>query len=181
MPIYQKGNIGLIQPGVICLFSSREIPLSLYNPVLDFLNLIMQQQLTLAGGWHSRIEKRALQQRGVKAKSNIIFCLAKGIDYFRLTENLESDFKNGKILILSHWQDEKRIDQHKSDLRNKYMLETFNKFLFLSIKNTGNLEKLFYDCMSKNKQVFLFDHFSNIPWSENGAELVSAGNWSMLK
>ena len=67
------------------------------------------------------------------------------------------------------------------DLRNKYMLETFNKFLFLSIKNTGNLEKLFYDCMSKNKQVFLFDHFSNIPWSENGAELVSAGNWSMLK
>ena len=112
---------------------------------------------------------------------NIIFCLAKGIDYFRLTENLESDFKNGKILILSHWQDEKRIDQHKSDLRNKYMLETFNKFLFLSIKNTGNLEKLFYDCMSKNKQVFLFDHFSNIPWSENGAELVSAGNWSMLK
>ena len=176
MARFFKGNKELLDTDVICLFCSRATPLSLYYPAFDFLKCVMNLPVTLAGGWHSPLEKKALKSRKLNSQSNIIFYLAKGIDNFAVPKELLIDFKDGKVLIVSKWKGSKRIDQKKADERNKLMVETLNKFLFLSINETGNLESIYKSCLALNKQVYLLNHPSNSIWMNDNTINVSQGN-----
>jgi len=176
MSLIFKGNKELLNENVICLFCSRSIPLSLYYPTFDLLKCLLDQSVTIAGGWHSPLEKKVLRSREPNSKSNIILYLAKGIDHFPIPKELSNDFENGKVLIISKWKDNKRIDQKKADERNKLIVHTFNKFLFLSINENGNLESLYKSCMSQNKKVYLLDHPSNSKWINDKTVRVSQNN-----
>lgn len=176
MSLIFKGNKELLNENVICLFCSIFIPLSIYYPTFDFLKCLLNQSVTIAGGWHSPLEKKALKSRESISQSNIIYYLAKGIDHFTVPVKLSIDFDKGKVLIISKWKESKRIDQKKADERNKLMVDTFNKFLFLSINENGNLELLYKSCMSQNKKVYLLDHTSNSKWINDKTVRVSQNN-----
>lgn len=177
MSLIFKGNKELLNENVICLFCSRSIPLSLYYPTFAFLKCLLNQSVTIAGGWHSPLEKKALKSRESTSQSNIIYYLAKGINHFTVPVKLSIDFDKGKVLIISKWKESKRIDQKKADERNKLMVDTFNRFLFLSINKNGNLESLFKSCLSLNKRVYLLDHLSNSIWMNDKTVNVSQHNF----
>jgi predicted Rossmann fold nucleotide-binding protein DprA/Smf involved in DNA uptake len=176
MKIYTHGNKELLNKDCIGLFCSRSIPLSLYYQAFDFLKLLMNQAVTIGSGWHSPLEKKALKSRDAEAKSTLIFFLAKGIHHFQVDKNNKDDIKNGKILIVSQWDEAKRIDQNKAAQRNRYMLNSLNKFLFLSINTGGNLEKIFKDSLEMGKNVYILDHPTNAEWINNGAIAISHHN-----
>ena len=176
MSLFFNGNKDLIDKDVICLFSSRLLPLSIYYPALDFLGELMKKPITLAGGWHSPLEKNAIQKRTPKSISNIIFYLAKGMQNFTLPDTLQGDFRSGKVLIVSKWKDSRRIDMSKVNQRNRLILETFDRFLFLSIHNKGNLDRLFHKCLENGKTIYIFDHHTNEKWKQDGIVLVSTRN-----
>ena len=176
MCLLYKGNQNLIKKDVICLFCSRSVTLSIYYPAFDFLKYIMSQPITIASGWHSPLEKKALKSRESNSQSNIIFYIAKGIDHFKIDNKLSSDYEAGKILIISKWKRGKRIDQNKANERNQLMIERLNKFLFLSINKNGNLESIYKSCLSRNKQVYLLDHPSNSIWMNDKTATVSQYN-----
>ena len=177
MSIIFNGNKDLLKDNVIGLFCSRSIPLSIYYPAFDFLKYLMNQPMTVASGWQSPLEKKTLKSRGPNSQSNIIYYLAKGIDQFTLPRGLLGDFKSGKVLIISKWKESKRIDQKKANERNKLMVDTLNKFLFISINENGNLESLYKSCLALNKQVYLLDHPSNSIWMNDSTVEVSQDNF----
>ena len=176
MKLYTHGNKNLLNKDCIGLFCSRSIPLSIYYTAFDFLKLLMNQSVTIGSGWHSPLEKKALKSRGVEAKSSIIFFLAKGINNFNVDESVKKGLENDKILIISLWDEAKRIDQNKADQRNRYMLERLDRLLFLSINSGGNLEKIYKDSLSMGKNVYILDHPTNAEWINNGAMAISHHN-----
>ncbi len=176
MKLYTHGNKNLLNNDCIGLFCSRSIPLSIYYPAFDLLKLLMNQPVTIGSGWHSPLEKRALKSRDAEAKSSLIFFLAKGINHFKVDETIKDDIENGKILIVSLWDKAKRIDQNKADQRNRYMLDTLDKFLFLSINTGGNLEKIYKEILGMGKNVYILDHPTNAEWINNGAMAISHHN-----
>lgn len=98
--IHYKGNQRLVNEDVIALFCSREIPLSIYYPLLEFFEILFNEPVTVASGWHSTIEKKALELRKPLSASNVIYYLAKGIDQFEIPEKLQADFDRRKLLIV---------------------------------------------------------------------------------
>jgi hypothetical protein len=180
MALIYRGNRNLIQDNVICLFCSRSLPLSIYNPALDFLKALMNETVTLAGGWHSPLEKRALEAREPASDSNIVFCLAKGMENFSLPETLQNDFRENKVLIVSKWKNSRRIDISKVKQRNRMMLETFHRFLFLSIDDRGNLAELCQKCLESGKVVYIFDHHTNARWKQKVIIPISIRNMRNL-
>lgn len=140
----------------------------------------MNEKVTLAGGWHSPLEKKAIQERVPKAKSHIIFYLAKGINNFTLPSTLREDFQRGKILIVSKWRNRQRIDMSKVRQRDRLMLDTFGRFLFLSIQDKGNLDGLYHKCLETGKTVYIFDHHTNARWKQKEIIPISIRNMRTL-
>lgn len=157
MEYYWRGNQDLLQEEVTCLYCSRSLPQSISYPIMEFLQSMLKETVTLASGWHSPVEKKALQLRAPLSSSNIIFYLAKGINHFQLPATLNEDFKMGKVLIVSQWMDDGRIDKRKARQRNELMLNNHDRHLFLHIEKGGHLEKHLEKCLALGKKVFLFD------------------------
>lgn len=133
----------------------------------------MAQPLTLAGGWHSKIEREALNLRRTGAPSSLIYFLAKGIQTFKLPKRLRGDLDRGKVLIMSLWMHDKRIDETKVKKRDRLILDRIHRFLFLNLKEGGNLEELFYRCLSQEKEVWVLDHPLNLRWDNPQVNLAS--------
>lgn len=174
--MYSIGNEQLLEQKPLAIYCSREIPLSIYQPAIEFTQLMMSQPITLAGGWQSTLEKEALKLRKQGAPSNIIYFLAKGIQSFKVPQSLRSDLDKGKVLIVSLWMHKERINKQKVKDRDNLILDKLERFLFLHIGEGGNLEELFYRCLSSEKEVYLFDHAANHSWFNQEVVPVSKEN-----
>lgn len=62
-PLYFKGNKELFSHDALGIFCSRALPLSIYPTAFEFLSMLTNESLTLAGGWQSPFEKKALKYR----------------------------------------------------------------------------------------------------------------------
>ncbi len=180
MELFSDGNQDLLKENPIAFFCSRNIPLSVYYPALDLFQEIFRKQIVLAGGWQSAMEKQILKKRLPGDDSKVIFFLAKGIDHFKLPQELEKDFKENKVLIISLWKKIKRPDRNKIRLRNDLILRKINKYFFLYIDRGGNLNELFHWALLKEKDVFVFDHASNKYWIRDKVKVLSEKNLEIL-
>ena len=178
--MYSIGNEDLLKTNPVAIYCSREIPLSIYQPALELVQTLMTRPLTLAGGWHSTLEKTALKARTPGTPSNIIFFLAKGVQDFKIPLYLREDLDAGKVLLVSPLMEGKRIDKKKVVKRDDLILSLVNRYLFLNIDEGGNLDKLFDRCLSLKKEIFLLDHFSNHGWAIDNVELVSSDKLGSL-
>jgi len=178
--MYSIGNEQLLYDDPIAIYCSRQIPLSVYQPALELVQSLMAQQITLAGGWQSTLEKEALKLRKQGAPSNIIYFLAKGIQSFKVPQSLRSDLDKGKVLIVSLWMHKERIDKQKVKDRDNLILDKLERFLFLHIGEGGNLEELFYRCLSSGKEVYLFDNAANHAWFNQEVTPVSGQDIEQL-
>ncbi|MEE9167717.1 MAG: hypothetical protein V3U24_09715 [Candidatus Neomarinimicrobiota bacterium] len=169
--MYHLGNTDLLDDNPIAIYGSRDIPISVHNSVLSLVNPLMESPVTLAGGWQSKLEKALLKARRPGSPSNIIYVLAKGIHSFRVSKSLRGDLDRGKVLIISPWMSDNRIDEKKVTKRDDFILNQMGRFLFLHIREGGNLEELFFRCLELGKEVFLLDDLTNETWAN--PEVVS--------
>ncbi|MCH8010361.1 MAG: hypothetical protein IIA61_00170 [Candidatus Marinimicrobia bacterium] len=174
--MYSVGNEQLLEQKPLAIYCSRQIPLSVYQQALELVQNLMAQQITLAGGWQSSLEKEALNLRKPGSSSNIIYFLAKGIQNFKLSKSMRVDLDRGKLLVVSLWMHKERIDKQKVKDRDNLILDKLERFLFLHIGEGGNLEELFYRCLSSGKEVYLFDHAANHSWFNQEVVPVSKEN-----
>ncbi|MBC8416456.1 MAG: hypothetical protein ISS80_06580 [Candidatus Cloacimonetes bacterium] len=174
--LYYSGNIMLLKNPSIAFFCSRNIPMTLYLPALELTTIIMSTNITISGSWHSTVEQSVLKNRKPESQSNLIIYLAKGIEHYKLPETLNDDYENNKILIVSFWQDTKRISAINSEIRNQFIISKTDKILFLNINEGGNLNKLFDQSLALNKKVYILEHFSNEKWIDQGAFPLSKYN-----
>ena len=150
--------------------------MSVFQPALELIRNLISQPVTVAGGWQSALEKEALKWRKPGSPSNIIYFLAKGIQDFKLPKSLRSDMDGGHVLVISLWMHKERIDKQKVKKRDELIISRLERFLFLNISESGNLEELFFHCLNRQKEVFLMDHPENYKWMNPEVVSVSEKN-----
>ncbi len=178
--LYYSGNIELLNESSIAVFCSRTIPMNLFLPASDLLKEIKKKEITLISGWHSNVEKKILESRTNNLLSKVIIFLAKGIQNYKLPKYLIDEYNNDKILILSFWQNERRISKQNTNIRNKAIIDKANKILFISIQENGNLHRLFDQAVNNGKKVFILDEPSNYKWINKGALPLSKYNLEVI-
>jgi len=164
----------------VCLLCSRKMPISIIVPAIEFLQSVMQHPITFISGWHSSIERKALRMRTLGMPSNIIYFLAQGIDHFKIPAYLQADYENHKLLVVSLWKTEKGTDRYRAKIRNEFLLNNCGKFLFLYISPKGKLVNLYQQAIDQQKDIFIFDHFSNSQWITKDVVPVSKYNSEAL-
>ncbi len=180
IPYFTSGNKALINANALCVFCSRELPVTVLSPGIEFFQNILNLNLTLISGWHSSLERKALRMHKPEMLSNIIYFIAQGIDHFKIPSYLQDDFDKAKLMVFSLWKTAKGINRTRSKQRNDYLLQNFRRFLFLYINPDGNLAKLYKQVSTPQNDVFIFDHFTNHQWITEEVIPVSKYNAEVL-
>lgn len=173
---YCAGAAELLEGDPIALYCSRHIPLSILETAERTVKEIASE-CVLAGGWHSRLEKRLLRTAVLSPTSRILYFLAKGIDRFCLPKMLRPLYSGGRLLILSPFRMEPRITRSLADQRDAWMRTFIQRYFFCYIDPEGMTTTLFQQCLNEGKRVYLLDHPQNAPFIEQATAAISRYNY----
>lgn len=175
-PFYKNGNEALLTQSPIAVFCSREIPLSIYHTANETFSELLKLPVTVAGGWQSALEKRVLKNYGSESKADIIYFLAKGINKFSVPKYLSPLMDSDRLLVVSPFLDEKRIEKRFVAARDELVLSLIQRFLFLYINPEGSIKNIFTRCISEGRQVYMLEHQANSAYFCDGVMPVNRNN-----
>jgi predicted Rossmann fold nucleotide-binding protein DprA/Smf involved in DNA uptake len=173
---YKNGNEALLDNSPIAVFCSREIPLSIYHTANEIFIELLKLPVTVAGGWQSAMEKRVLKNYGSGSQAGIIYFLAKGINKFHIPEHLKHLMDTERLLTISPFLDEKRIEKRFVAIRDELILNLAKRLFFLYINPEGSLKNIFYRCVSEGREVYLLEHQANSPYFRDGVKPINLKN-----
>lgn len=173
---YSAGAAELLECDPIAIYCSRHIPLSILETAERVIGEIADE-CVLAGGWHSRLEKRLLRTAVQSPTSRIVYFLAKGIDRFRLPNMLRPLYAGGRLLVLSPFRTEPRITRSLVDERDAWMRTLVQRYLFCYIDPDGMTNILFHRCLDEAKEVYVLHHPENTPLAEQATAAISRYNY----
>lgn len=174
---YRAGNLKLLENNPIAIYCSRHIPLSVLSDAEKLISLLAKEKHVLAGGWQSRMEKRLLKFAVNIPTSRIIYFLARGIKFFNLPRDLEKLFTENRLLVLSTFEDEKRITRNLVEQRDKWMLNYIDHYLFYHIDPNGKTTDFFNRCLKEGKNAYLLDHPENTPFIMKATGVLNQYNF----
>lgn len=166
----------MLDKSPIAVFCSREIPLSIYHTANETFTELLKLPVTVAGGWQSAMEKRVLKNYGSDSQAGIIYFLAKGINKFHIPEHLKHLMDTGRLLTISPFLDEKRIEKRFVAIRDELILNLAKCLFFLYINPEGSLKNVFNRCVSEGREVYLLEHQANIAYFCNDVIGVNRNN-----
>lgn len=175
-PYHCNGNKDLLNRQAIAVFCSREIPLSIYHTANETFSELLKLPVTMAGGWQSALEKRVLKNYGSESKADIIYFLAKGINKFSVPKYLSPLIDSGRLLVVSPFLDEKRIEKRFVAARDELVLSLIQRFLFLYINPEGSIKNIFTHCIREGRQVYILEHQANSAYLCDGVISVNRKN-----
>jgi hypothetical protein len=174
---YSAGRVDLLEQNPIAVYCSRRIPLSVLEVAEKTIRALSEEAVVLAGGWHSRMEKRLLKAAIQLPESRIIYFLAKGIEHFRLPKMLRPLYATERLLVLSPFLSERRITRKRAEQRDAWMGTLINRYFFCYIDSQGTMPDLLQKCLENGKQVFVLDHPQNTPFIKKATPAISPYNY----
>jgi hypothetical protein len=174
---YAAGPKRLMEQSPIAVYASRRIPLSVLETAERTVQAVAASGHVLAGGWHSRMEKRLLRIALEVPDSNVAYVLAKGIRRFRLPTFAHSAYAAQRLLVLSPFEDAPRITRQRAKQRDAWIRSLVNRYLFCYIDGGGNVEKLFHTCLQEGKTVLLLDHPQNAAFADEATQRINPYNF----
>lgn len=174
---YSSGSVNLLDRDPVVVCCSRRIPLSVLEVAEKTIRALSEEAVVLAGGWHSRMEKRLLKTAVQSPESRIIWFLAKGIEHFQLPKMLRPLQATERLLMLSPFLSEQRITRKRVEQRDTWMGTLINRYLFCYIDPQGTTPSLLQRCLENGKQVFVLDHPQNTPFTKKATQAISPYNY----
>ena len=170
------GNEEILNTKKIGLFVSINCPGVMIFQSYDFVFKMRSRNVTFVSGFHSPMEKECLRSLAI-GSAGIIWCIAKSIESFKLPEDLEKTFDNGRLLILSSFQEKTtRITKETSTLRNKLVAAIADESFFSYAAPGGKTEKLCCEAIGWGKAVFTLKTPENDEIINRGAVPIDINN-----
>lgn len=167
--LFFAGNSSLLNKKKIGLFVSVNCPGTMIFQSYDFVSKMRSRDnISFISGFHSPMEKECLRSLSI-GNAGIIWCLAKSIEAFKLPEELELVFSDGKLLLLSSFSEKiSRITKQTALERNKLVAAIADEIFFSYAEPGGKTEKLCHDSIEWGKPVFTLQ-------SQENEEIISRG------
>jgi predicted Rossmann fold nucleotide-binding protein DprA/Smf involved in DNA uptake len=133
--IWGLGDSTILDRRLLGIISARQIE-SQSDPALKRSQLLKQlassREAAFVGGWHSPLEEEALHIL-LAETAPIVFCIAKALNRFVLSVELENRVNQRQVLLLTHCGPKaKRITRDASIRRNQLVVALANALLVLS-------------------------------------------------
>ena len=170
------GNEEILNTKKIGLFVSINCPGVMIFQSYDFVFKMRSRNVSFVSGFHSPMEKECLRSLAI-GSAGIIWCIAKSIESFKLPEDLEKVFDDGRLLIISSFPEKiNRITRETSLLRNKIVAAIADESFFSYAAPDGSTEKLCCEAIEWGKPVFTLDTPENQGIIDRGALPVDINN-----
>lgn len=160
--IFQSlGNIELLSREKIILLSSQNAPPAFKEKAGEFFTELRNQQVALAGGWQSALEKHLFKQADIQDSAGYIHYLARNLNSFVPNEQQQMLIHAGKLLLLAPEIKQNRAARTLVNKRDQLMLNQIRKVLLLYVRLGGRLEEYIKSGVFCNHQMFILNHAGN--------------------
>lgn len=173
---FAAGSLSLLATSPVVVYASRKIPLSVLDVAERTVSAMASRGIVLAGGWQSRLEKRLLRKILTVPDGRAVYVLAKGICHFQLPAFGRESYIAGRLLVLSPFENERRISRRLVMRRDVWIRNQFDRYLFCSIDPGGNVEHVLDYCIQGDKTVYILDHPMNTEFLAEGSRKLSPYN-----
>ena len=151
-PVVHIGNPLILKNHKVAFLSSRQISSLSVLKCMDWATEQRDRGICVISGFHSPIEKDVFHFL-LKGKQPIILVLGRTL-YKQLPEELQKPVEEQRLLIVSPVsQAIQRQSIQSSLIRNKYIIDIADEFVFGSLNENGSLYPLYCEAKSSGKEV----------------------------
>jgi predicted Rossmann fold nucleotide-binding protein DprA/Smf involved in DNA uptake len=167
--LWYTGDLSLLKGKILGILSARKMEPDLALKTSELLRQLGSLDATFISGWHSPLEEEVL--RILLSRSlRVIFCLAKSLDKFVCSAEVENLLGQGRGLLLTHCSTKaKRLSRDASLRRNLLVLGLSKGLLVLSAPEGSASFKLAHKAVKLGRPVFTPQHRINDSLLASGA------------
>ncbi|MBD3225155.1 MAG: hypothetical protein GF313_10530 [Caldithrix sp.] len=153
-----RGNVELLSQKKLAVFTSKNTPKTLYPFAERIFSILCRQELALAGGWQSPLEKRLFRQIPPSPRTHCIHYLAKDINSVYLTKEQNYLLEENRLLVIAPHTKQQRISRQTIEQRDSLIFSQIKNILFLYIRTDGRLNRYFVQLLQMQYNLFVLDH-----------------------
>ena len=166
------GNAEILQSRKLAIFCSVRCPGKLILAAHDFCQELKNKKVTVAGGFHSPVERECLNIL-LRGFGSIIVSPARGLERMRVPTEHRTAMDQGRILYLSPFKNrERRPTAQMADFRNRFVAALADS-VFVAYAHPGSkTEELCRELLGWKKPVFALESDLNANLFLLGAQPV---------
>ncbi len=171
--LWCAGEQRILNNRLLGIISSRNGDADLAAKSAELLRqLASLKDVSFIGGWHSPLEREALRILSGNS-AQIVFCVAKSLQRFIPSADIENRLKQGRALLITHCSPGvKRISREASLRRNHLVVGLAKALVVLSAPEGSSSLQLAKAALHCGKPVFTLEERVN-----KELELVEYGAW----
>ena len=166
------GNEDLFSESWTALFCSSKCPGSLILQAYDLSIVLQKENVPIASGFQSPIEKEALTI-ALRGEQKILIALARGLDGMRIPKEYRKPLEEGRLLLASIFPGKvKRPSAETAERRNHFVAGLAERILVVHAAPGGRLEGQCREWLGEGKWVETLESEYNRNLLEMGAGIV---------
>ncbi len=171
--LWCSGEEAILNRKLLGVLASRETDSDLARKSRElFQQLASLKEVAFIGGWHSPLEKQALDVLSA-GSAQIVLCVAKSLQRFVSPAAIENRVKEGRALLLTHCSPKaKRTSREASLRRNQLVLGLSRALLVLSAPENSTSFELANAALHCGKPVLMLAHRLNDKLLQCGARVA---------
>lgn len=155
--LWAIGNLEILNDNLLGIFCSIKCPGRIILKTYDLMRVLRDSGVSVAGGFHSPIEKDCLDIL-IKGAQPIVVCPARSIIRMRIPKTWKKAIDTGRMLILSPFgEKQKRPTISSAHIRNQLVIEICSKFVIPYADSGSKTERLYREIIDINKPVYTFE------------------------
>ncbi len=168
--LWCAGEPRILNNRLLGIIAARDADRGLAAKSAELLRqLASSKDASFIGGWHSPLEKEALRILSGDS-AQIVLCVAKSLQRFIPSADIENRLKQGRALLLTHCSPKaKRISREASLRRNQLIMALASAVLVLSAPEGSSSLELAKAALNCGKPVLTLENLTNKELLEYGA------------
>lgn len=175
-----KGSLEVLDKPLVGFFCSVRCPGDVILKTYDLARELRETDVTIVGGFQSPMEKECLDLL-LRGSVSVVICPARGLDRMRIPKNWKQPLAEGRLLILSFFDDSiRRPTAAIAAKRNAYVAGLADRLLIAHAGKGSKTKQLCKDALGEGKPVSAIDSPDNAHLMEIGIAPIQAENLRTL-
>lgn len=162
------GNLDILDINLLGIFCSIKCSGDIILKTYDFMRVLQESGVAVVSGFHSPIEKDCLDIL-LKGTQPIVICPARGISRMRIPSDWKKPIDQGRLLILSPFEDKQKRPTVSTAQRRNHMVAKLGRSFMIPFADAGSkTDQLGREIIRSGKTVYTFN-------SESSSSLIQSG------